>query len=141
MAVTTVRSGILLPFEVSYVEGLSVGMKIYDTTDGGTPALVATVLMTHVINGTYVGYYTLLAEHTYVVNISVYTDSLLTTLDSGYYPSSATYDTFPAVSEDSDAPIEPVILPPSPGSQWPTERLLGFPQLLRLIVIYQGRLP
>jgi hypothetical protein len=85
---------VLLPFEASYVPGTFAAMNIYDMTTG-TPVFLKQVPMTHVFNGTYCGFYTFIADKTYLMNISVYTDDTYTTPDlSDYPPASETYSTF-----------------------------------------------
>jgi len=96
-----VRAGANLAFEYTAYDGvptLSVAMQVYDTT-GGSPAYVATVGMTHVVNGTYVGYFTPLAGKQYLLNKMVYTDGTYATPSSAY---SAGSETIQASTEQTD---------------------------------------
>ena len=75
--------------EVTYEPGLSfVAMKVYDVT--GTPALVATVPMVELVNGTYLASFTPASGKTYAVSKAVYTDGTYTTLDGEHSPGSET---------------------------------------------------
>jgi len=87
-----VLAGTSLAFEYTAYDGtatLSVAMKIYDVTTG-SPSFVNTIAMTHMINGTYVGYFTPLAGKIYAINKMVYTDGTFATPSSLYSPGSET---------------------------------------------------
>jgi hypothetical protein len=137
-----------LPFEVSYVPGLYVALNVYNTTTS-SPVLVAQVVMSHVFNGTYIGFYSFLANSTYLINISVYTDDTYETVDTDYPPSSATFTTVPAsppsppCDDDDDGwdggddCYDEQLLVNQPYQEY----LLGFPQVLGVVVSFSGTMP
>lgn len=90
-----IPSGKPINFEYSAFDGIAVlfpAMKVYDLSSG-TAALVATVGMTHVFNGTYWGTYTFPSGvKNYLVQKSVYTDGTFATLAVGYSPGSETVE-------------------------------------------------
>lgn len=147
-------ANISLPFEVSYVPGLDVALKVYDTTSG-SPILISTKAMAHVFNGTYLGFYTFASNKTYLINISVYTDETFAdnTVDTNYPPSSATYTTMPSETPSvCDPGCEPHYEPDhcrpcgEDGhsivvNQPYQEYLLGFPQVLHVVCTYTGVMP
>lgn len=84
------RAGVAQPFEWSAYDlnaALFVAMKVYNVTTG-TPVLVATVGMVHVLNGTYWGAFTPLASSSYVINLQPYTDDTYVTPNLNYSPGS-----------------------------------------------------
>lgn len=89
----TLPAGASLPFEYTAEDsntGLNVAMKTYDTSSG-SPVFVSTVAMVHVVNGTYLGYFTPVLGKTYLVNKTVYTDNTYTALLGGYSGKSETF--------------------------------------------------
>lgn len=94
-------AGISLPFEYSaydQVSTLSVAMRVYDVTTG-SPSFVVTIGMTHVTNGTYVGFFTPLANKRYLINKMVYTDGTYAVTSQNYSPGS---ESIQVTTEQSD---------------------------------------
>ncbi len=78
-----------LTFEVTYdSDSLSVGLSVYDTTNGAEVLVEGPDLMANLVGNTYIGQFTPTAGHAYVVFKAVYTDDSLTTLDDNYSQSS-----------------------------------------------------
>lgn len=85
----SVRSGVSLPFEVTYDPGLSfVAMKVFDGV-----TLVATIPMTNTYGSTYVGSFTPLENKSYLIHKAVYTDGTYTAFNNNYAHGSETIDT------------------------------------------------
>ena len=77
-------SQIPLTFEVTFFNsGLHVAMSVYDTTS--SPTLVqGPTAMTNVVANTYIGFFTPIANHSYLILKAVYTDGTFLTLDETY---------------------------------------------------------
>lgn len=87
-----VLAGTSLAFEYTAYDGittLNVAMQIYDVTTG-TPSFVTTAAMSHMLNGTYIGYFTPVSGKQYAINKMVYTDGTYTTPSPSYSPGSET---------------------------------------------------
>ncbi len=91
--VNVVPSGLPIPLEVSAFDmraDLFAGLKVFDATSG-SPVLVATIPMSHLINGTYFANFTPREGKAYITNAAFYTSAALTTPDANYSPSSASF--------------------------------------------------
>lgn len=90
---TVVPSLKSIAFEYSVYSGdgaRPVAMKIYDLSSG-TAALVSTIAMTHVFNGTYWGantFTTAQSGKNFLIQKSVFTDNTYATVDGTYSPGS-----------------------------------------------------
>jgi hypothetical protein len=89
-----VPAGLPIPIEYSAYDQASdlvIAMKVYDVTAGYPGTFVGTVLMTHIVNGTYGGTFTPMPGKSYVVNKMVYTDITLATTNTDYQPGSESF--------------------------------------------------
>jgi hypothetical protein len=87
-----IQAGLEFSFDYTAFDqdaSLFVAAKVYDVTS--SPSLVATVPMSHVANGSYVGKFTGTDMHNYVIVKSVYTDGTYTTTDSDRSPGSESF--------------------------------------------------
>ncbi len=88
-----VSSGSPIPLEVSAFDmraDLFAALKVYDATTG-TPTLLATIPMAHLVNGTYFARFTPVEGKSYITNAAFYTSAAYTTPDANYSPSSASF--------------------------------------------------
>lgn len=89
-----VTPDVALPFEITaydQVSSLTPALKVYEVTSG-SPVLVSTLPMTHVINGTYWANFTPGEGKSYVANTAFYTDpGTYATPDTRYSPGSESF--------------------------------------------------
>jgi hypothetical protein len=80
-----VPSGVSLPFEVTYSNpGLPVALSVFDITGGQQTLVSGPTAMVNVVDNTYVGYWTALAGHSYLIFKAVYTDTTFDQIDITY---------------------------------------------------------
>jgi hypothetical protein len=105
-----VAAGLPIPIEYSAYDqspDLVVAMLVYDVTAGYPGTLASTVVMTHIINGTYGGTFTPQPNKIYVVNKMVYTSLTLLTTDSSYSPGSESFASNTFYACEMAAAIDP----------------------------------
>jgi hypothetical protein len=89
-----VTPGVSLPFEITAPDGnlgATPALKIYDVTTG-TPSLVSTTAMVHIVNGTYWASFTPSDGRSYIASTAFYTDpGIWNNLDQTYSSGSASF--------------------------------------------------